>query len=170
MHHPKTAMAAAVVTAVGLTTLTMSVAFGQQTPAGSTDASAQAAGQGGEASPQLQEVVVTAERRSTDVLRTPIQMTALSGQQLAGQQVNPTIADLQSVAPSFTVNGQAGGFENINIRGVGNSSLNPSVTTGVAVIRDGIPDIETNALGEPFYDIRDTEILRGPQGTFVGAS
>lgn len=119
---------------------------------------------------QLKEIMVTAERRSVDILAIPIQITAIPASQLESVQPNTSLEDLQSVVPSFTVNGTAGTFQNINIRGVGNSSFNPAVTTGVAVIRDGLPDVETNALGEPFYDLRGLEVLRGPQGTFVGAS
>ncbi len=117
----------------------------------------------------LQEIVITAERRSEDVSTIPIAMTAISGQQLSDQHVN-TIEELVALAPGLTINGLTGGFETINIRGIGNSSQNPSVTTGAVVIRDGLPDIETNAQGEPFYDLADTDVLRGPQGTFVGAS
>lgn len=124
----------------------------------------------GEGLDQLDEVLVNAERRSTSVLTTSISMTAIPAQQLENLQPNTSLQDLQSVAPSFTVSGTSGSFENINIRGVGNSSTNPSVTTGVAVIRDGLPIIETNALGLPLFDMRDVEVLRGPQGTFVGAS
>ena len=118
----------------------------------------------------LQEIMVTAERRSVDILTIPIQITAIPASQLESLQPNTSLEDLQSVVPSFTVNGTAGSFQNINIRGVGNTSFNPSVTTGVVVIRDGLPDVETNALGEPFFDLRGLEVLRGPQGTFVGAS
>jgi hypothetical protein len=53
---------------------------------------------------------------------------------------------------AVTVSVTHGSFKNINIRGVGNSSTNPAVTTGVAVIRDGLHVIETNALGLPLYE------------------
>ena len=119
---------------------------------------------------QLQEIMVTAERRSVDIMTTPIQMTAIPASQLERVQPNTSLEDLQSVVPSFTVSGTAGTFQNINIRGVGNTSTNPAITTGVAVIRDGLPDVETNALGQPYYDLRGIEVLRGPQGTFVGAN
>jgi iron complex outermembrane receptor protein len=38
------------------------------------------------------------------------------------------------------------------------------------VFRDGLPMSETIAEDEPLFDIADTEVLEGPQGTFVGAS
>jgi iron complex outermembrane receptor protein len=49
----------------------------------------------------LQEVVVTAERRATDVQSTPIAVTAVSGEQLQTLHLN-TISDLQTTVPSFS--------------------------------------------------------------------
>jgi iron complex outermembrane receptor protein len=118
---------------------------------------------------QLQEVVVTAERRATDVQQTPIAVTAVSGDQLQQLHLN-TISDLQSTVPSFQSADQAGFFNSINIRGMGNSAITPVIATGVAVFRDGLLMSETIAEDEPMFDIADTEVLEGPQGTFVGAS
>jgi iron complex outermembrane receptor protein len=118
---------------------------------------------------QLQEVVVTAERRATDVQQTPIVVTAVSGDQLQDLHLN-NISDLQTTVPSFQSNDQGGFFNSINIRGMGNSAITPSIATGVAVFRDGLLMSETIAEDEPMFDIADTEVLEGPQGTFVGAS
>jgi iron complex outermembrane recepter protein len=117
---------------------------------------------------ELQEVIITAERRATDQQTTAISMTAVSGDQLADAQVN-AIVDLQKMAPSFSIN-STGLFNSLNIRGIGNSAVNPSITPGIAVFRDGMFQAETIMLGAPFYDIADSELLRGPQGTFVGMS
>jgi iron complex outermembrane recepter protein len=117
----------------------------------------------------LQEVVVTAERRAADIQSTPISVAAVSGSQLAEQQIN-SVQALQTAVPNFTVNDEGGEFESYNIRGVGNTAITPSITTGVAVFRDGLLLSETIGQNEPLYDIRDVEVLRGPQGTFVGAS
>src|SRR6185437_11796948 len=125
---------------------------------GGTDQNAAAGG-------QLSEVVVTAERRATDVQTTPIAVNALSGTQLQAEHIT-TVGDLQTVAPIAVTNG--GWHQQINIRGIGNSVISASINIGVAVIRDGLFEAETLGQNEPLYDIADTEILRGPQGTFVG--
>ncbi len=116
----------------------------------------------------LSEVVVTAERRAEDIQVTPIAVTALSGAELA-QTHQYGIPDLQNSTPALSVN-TAGQYYSINIRGIGNAAVNPAITPGIAVIRDGLFQAETIMLSEPFYDIADTEVLRGPQGTFVGQS
>ena len=115
----------------------------------------------------LQEVLVTAERRAADEQATPIAVTALSGARLWDQHLD-TVTNLQTVAP-ITVS-QSGWHQQINVRGIGNSVISAAVNTGIAVIRDGLFEAETTGQNEPFYDIQDVEVLRGPQGTFVGYS
>ena len=117
---------------------------------------------------ELTEVVVTAERRAADVQHTAISLTAESGEQM-GKDHLFNISDLQTATPSFSVN-TAGQYNSINIRGIGNAAVNPAITPGIAVERDGLVQAETIELSEPFYDIADVEILRGPQGTFIGQS
>ena len=137
------------------------------------DASAAASTQGAPASAasgadQLQEVVVTAERRATNIQTTPISISALSGDQLKSQQVTD-ISDLQKTVPNLQVL-DAGTYESINIRGIGNTAITPAIVPGVAVTHDGLLSDETIFIGEPFFDIQDVEVLRGPQGTLVGSS
>ena len=114
----------------------------------------------------LQEVVVTAERRATDIQTTPVSVTALSGSELLDRHIE-VIGDLETQVPGLSVT-NSGFTQNINIRGMGNSTASPTVTTGVPVYRDGLYQPEAILLTEPFYDIADVEILRGPQGTIVG--
>lgn len=122
------------------------------------------------ASGQLQEVIVTAERRATDVQATPIAITAETGAELLELHV-ATISDLQNTVPGLGAdNAGSGLFQNINIRGMGDSIINPNITTGVAVLRDGVLMGETIGQSEAMFDIHDTSVLKGPQGTFVGAS
>jgi iron complex outermembrane recepter protein len=120
------------------------------------------------ASDELAEVIVTAERRATDVQHTAISMIATSGDDLTNAHVL-TIGDLQTTSPGIEIN-TAGQYSSINIRGIGNGAVNPAITPGIAVQRDGLIQAETIELSEPFYDIDHVEILRGPQGTFIGQS
>src|SRR5678816_2499774 len=69
--------------------------------------------------------------------------------------------------PSLTVNNFGQGID-FNIRGIGKAEHNTQTTTGVITYRDGIATFPGYLQGEPYYDIGHVEILRGPQGTFVG--
>ncbi len=116
----------------------------------------------------LEEIIVTAERRSSTEQTTAISMNVLSADDLANTQTK-NIADLQTSTPNVTIN-NPGGFNSINIRGIGNSAIQPSISVGVAVFQDGMLNAETITLSNQFLDLGTVEVLRGPQGTFVGGS
>ncbi len=114
----------------------------------------------------LAEVVVTAERRTTNLQTTAVAASVLSGQQLQDKGVN-NIETLQFSMPSVTVqnSGQGNSF---NIRGIGKTENNSSVGVGVITYRDGVAVFPAYLQNEPFFDIQSLEVLRGPQGTFAG--
>jgi len=138
-----------------LSTIASGVAMAQTAPA-ATDANA-----------VLEEIVITAQRRSENLQTVPIAVTALQGSDLEGKAVT-AVADLQYASPSLSI-GNAGLTNAVNIRGVGLASGDPNVANGVATYMDGLfqpPIVSTNQ----FYDIADVEVLRGPQGTLVGSN
>ncbi|QUD88317.1 TonB-dependent receptor [Phenylobacterium montanum] len=116
---------------------------------------------------QLQEVVVTAQKRSENVQTVPISMTALTGKSLTEKSVT-TLADLQFAAPSLSVE-NAGLTQSVNIRGIGLASGSPNAANGVATYVDGVFQPPIVSAGS-YYDLADVEVLRGPQGTFVGSN
>ncbi len=115
----------------------------------------------------LEEIMVTAQRRSESMQNIPIAMTAIQGDELSGKGVT-SLADLQFASPSISV-GNNGNTNAVNIRGVGLASGLANVANGVAIYVDGIfqPPIVANS---SMYDIGNVEILRGPQGTLVGSN
>ena len=115
---------------------------------------------------KVQEVVITAERRATNLQTTAIAATVLTGGDLKTKGVN-SVDDLQFVSPSVSISnfGQGNFF---NIRGIGKSENNTGTTVGVITYRDGVATFPGFFQDEPYYDIASVEILRGPQGTFVG--
>lgn len=114
----------------------------------------------------VQEVVVTAERRTTNLQTTPIAATVLTGADLIRKGV-VTVDQLQTIMPSVTIQnfGQGNDF---NIRGIGKGEQNGATTVGVITYRDGVATFPGYFQDEPFYDIASMEVLRGPQGTFAG--
>jgi len=122
--------------------------------------------EGAQTARTLDAVVVTAERRSEPLQTTPISATVLSGEELAKLGVN-VVDQLQFSSPSVTVNNFGQGID-FNIRGIGKAEHNTQTTTGVITYRDGIASFPGYFQAEPYYDVATVEILRGPQGTFVG--
>lgn len=115
---------------------------------------------------EVEGVVITAERRSTNLQTTAIAATVLTGDALADKGIT-SVDQLQFVSPGATVNNFGQGID-FNIRGIGKAEHNTQTTTGVITYRDGVATFPGYLQGEPYYDIARVEILRGPQGTFVG--
>jgi iron complex outermembrane recepter protein len=114
----------------------------------------------------LTEVVVTAERRHTDLQNTPISATVMSGGDLANLGVTG-IDQLQFATPGATIDNFGQGID-FNIRGIGKGEHNSQTTVGVVTYRDGVGTFPGYFQEEPYYDVANLEILRGPQGTFGG--
>jgi iron complex outermembrane receptor protein len=125
-----------------------------------------AAPKGGASATALPELVVVAERRETNLQKAPIAATVLNQADLIKRGVF-TVDQLQFVAPSLTVNnfGQGNDFD---IRGIGKGEHNTQTETGVITYRDGVATFPGYIQEEPYYDIANVEVLRGPQGTFSG--
>ena len=115
---------------------------------------------------QVGEVVVTAERRTTNLQTTPIAATVLNQGDVIRNGVF-TVEQLQFLSPSLTVNNFGQGND-IDIRGIGKGEHNTQTGTGVVTYRDGLASFPGYFQEEPFYDIGSIELLRGPQGTFSG--
>jgi iron complex outermembrane receptor protein len=117
-------------------------------------------------STELDEVVVTAERREVNLQDVPASATVLSVEALAAAGVD-NIIDIQTVAPSVAIN-TYNRSTFINIRGVGIAQSAPTSTPGVAFYIDGMFIPHEQFIAQSFYDIESIEVLRGPQGTLTG--
>ncbi len=126
----------------------------------------------------LKEIVVTATRTSEDLQKVPMNITAISSEQLSDLHLK-NFNDFELYLPSVTyaVSGQGSnggpGFANVTMRGVasdqnGNHS-GPLPTVGVYLDEQPITTIN-GTLDVPALDIERVEALSGPQGTLYGAS
>jgi iron complex outermembrane recepter protein len=116
----------------------------------------------------LEEVVVTAQRRVEDLQLVPISAVVLTGDMLDAKGVDG-IYQLQYAVPSLTM-ADYGSANVLNIRGIGRSAVDIELPSGVVLYRDGVPTFPGYFQNEPYFDIGAIEVLRGPQGTFVGKS
>src|SRR5579862_1869513 len=111
----------------------------------------------------LEEIVVTAQRRSENLQDVPLAVSVVSGKDL--EQTNfRGVTDLQYVVPSLTFDpNNGGGFQ---IRGVGTQSYDFSNEQGVSVVVDDVVMDAQRQVGlYGLNDIAQVEVLRGPQGT-----
>ena len=119
---------------------------------------------------QLQQVVVTAELRRTNLQTTPIAVTAIDAQQI--EQLAPvTLANLARMVPNFSVNTVTGfNAASFAMRGVGKTSSIVYNSPPIGVLLDNfvMPSVYTELL-DPF-NLQSVQVLRGPQGTLFGAN
>ncbi|GIX29642.1 MAG: TonB-dependent receptor [Porticoccaceae bacterium] len=114
----------------------------------------------------IEEIVVTAQRRSERLLEVPMSITALSGQALVDAAITST-GDLGLVTPGLTTVSNGLAFTPA-VRGISSSGTSPGDETNVAVYLDDV------YLGAPLAglfelkDIERVEVLKGPQGTLFG--
>ncbi|EGD59646.1 TonB-dependent receptor domain protein [Novosphingobium nitrogenifigens DSM 19370] len=120
------------------------------------------------ASTQLETITVTAQKTKTGLQKTPIAITAMSGDQLAKIDIRSAI-DLDRHIPGMTVSDSGAFPVNITIRGVGYDGLqNLSAQPGVAYVENGVYIASPIAVVSSYLDVGQLEVLRGPQGTVNG--
>jgi iron complex outermembrane receptor protein len=120
---------------------------------------------------QLEEVIVTAQRREQSLQETPVSVTAFTQKALEERLVTG-MADLSHFTPNLEINnGRAdGGGSNaaVFIRGVGQFDFIFPTDPGVGVYLDGVYMGRTLGGMMDLADLQRVEVLRGPQGTLYG--
>ena len=127
---------------------------------------AAAADQG--AATQLEELIVTAQKREENVQAAPLSITAVTGTSLAKDRVL-SLEDLahSMTGISFTANSPQS--NEINIRGVVNTRLSsPTADQSVSTFVDDVYVGRSGNLNSAFYDVARVEVVRGPQGVLLG--
>jgi len=118
--------------------------------------------------PVVEEVVVTAQKRSENLQDVPVAVSAISGSQLAAQRMTK-VDDIVSFAPSLQVQSPGGeGVPIFSLRGVSMADFSPSQSGPVATYFDEVYRGVGALLGVSMFDIERVEVLRGPQGTLYG--
>jgi iron complex outermembrane receptor protein len=115
---------------------------------------------------QIQDIVVTAERREQNVQKAPLTIQVLTPAALASAGVS-SAQDLSRITTGVSI-GVGSASTQIFIRGVGDFSFSPLSNPGVAFNVDGVYIARPDGLNGNFYDIARVEVLKGPQGTLYG--
>ncbi|MEQ5787194.1 TonB-dependent receptor [Erythrobacter sp. NFXS35] len=137
-------------------------------PAMAQDA-AVAADNAAEDSGTIGDIIVTAERRASNLQETPLAVTAISGETLQAAGV-AVINDLAATVPNLTsTTGPQGSSDaNFFVRGVGQFDFIITNDPGVGLYVDGVYLGRTIGAMLDSGDIERVEVLRGPQGTLFG--
>jgi outer membrane receptor protein involved in Fe transport len=118
----------------------------------------------------LDDVIVTAQKRSENIQEVPVSVAAVSGEKLdAVFAAGEDVLALSSRVPSLYIessNGRAA--PRFYIRGLGNADFDLAASQPVSVIMDDVVMENVVLKSTPVFDVEQVEVLRGPQGTLFG--
>ena len=124
------------------------------------------------ANAQLEEIVVTAERRATNLQQTAISASVMSDLALLDRKAISIASLADGSIPSLRVSPFATRTSAlaIGIRGIGAAGdpNQPARDQGVGIYVDGVFLGRAQGLGTALYDVERIEVLKGPQGTLFG--
>ncbi|MDG1485671.1 MAG: TonB-dependent receptor [Porticoccaceae bacterium] len=114
---------------------------------------------------QLEEIIVTAQKRAESLQDVPISMTAVSGERLE----DAGVTDFQSLSefvPNLSISENAVNTI-ITMRGI-SVGANQSFEQSVGVYVDGVHYGKSRQIRTGLFDLQQVEVLRGPQGILFG--
>lgn len=115
---------------------------------------------------QLEEIIVTAEKRESSAQQTAISLSAFSADTLETKGIEGS-EDFQALSPSL-VFGNLAGLAMPYIRGIGNEHLSVAADGSTSMYVDGVYYSRAGATMQEVFDVERMEILMGPQGTLYG--
>ncbi len=130
------------------------------------------AGAAAQEAQQLEQVVVTAQKRAQNIEEVPIAITAFTSEELKDKGVT----DIHSLSNlTANVNLDSGSpfssdrsVLSASIRGIGQDDFAFNLDPGVGVYLDGVYLARTIGANQNLLDVERVEILKGPQGTLFG--
>ena len=118
--------------------------------------------------PVLEEVIVTAQKRSESLQDVPVAVNAFTADTIQEAGIN-NAADLGIMTPSLTVTSNTNPFNTrLTIRGIGTAQNDPALEPSVGLFVDGVFIGRTGLGMSDLTDIERIEVLQGPQGTLYG--
>lgn len=117
---------------------------------------------------QLEEVLVTARKRSESIVETPASVSAFSAADLARAGIT-NIQDLERIVPGLDLGGQ-GSDRAVSpyIRGNGQREISSTLDPSVAVYINGVVQGRNIGTMLDILDLESVQVLRGPHGTLFG--
>lgn len=113
----------------------------------------------------IEEVVVTAQKRSESIQDVPISVSVLSAERMDVSAIT-SFEDVALASPNTMIN-MTPGYIQLGMRGV-NAPINDGMEQSVGFYVDGIYYGKTAFLQDAFLDLDRIELLKGPQGTLFG--
>jgi iron complex outermembrane receptor protein len=116
---------------------------------------------------QLEEIIVTAQKRAESLQDIPMAITAFSGDRISEDGIKD-LNDIQGRTPGLVVANFVPGQPEIAIRGIGTKEDGAAAGDSTVVSVDDVYIAARTAQIFDIFDLERVEVLRGPQGTLYG--
>jgi outer membrane receptor protein involved in Fe transport len=117
-------------------------------------------------SPQVEEIVVTAQKRQEGLQDVPIAIAVVSGEDIQRMSVR-NLEEIATTTPGFQIQ-QSPAQSGIYIRSIGSGASNQGFEQSVGLFIDGVYAGRERLFQAPFLDIQRVEVLKGPQSVILG--
>ena len=119
------------------------------------------------AAAQIEEIIVTTQKRAQSLQDVPISVSAFSGSFIEKAQ----IADAKAMAmltPGVSGDTDDSFLDAMNVRGISTNDFGVGAEASIGVYQDGIYLGRTGGALSSFFDLEMVEVIKGPQGTLFG--
>ncbi len=116
---------------------------------------------------QIEEVIVTATKRSQSVMDVPLAITAISGNAMKEANLDD-VKDLIAYSPGVTGNSKDSFIDYVSVRGILTNDFGIGGDPSVGMYKNNLYQGRNGAVVTSLYDIDRAEVLRGPQGFLFG--
>jgi iron complex outermembrane receptor protein len=119
-------------------------------------------------SAKLEEIVVTARKRAESLQDVPVSIATISRVELQNNDATD-LAKLGEIVPQVTIGQFSGGTGAVmTIRGISSSPDNAGLDQSVLLSIDGVQLSRGHVIQEPLFDVRQVDVMEGPQALFFG--
>lgn len=131
-------------------------------------APSQAESQEADVAAKIDDIVVTARRRSETLVSVPVVVNVLSAETLERNRAD-SLAAIGELTPTVVVGAyKSNGGGSIGIRGVSSPANQTGFEQAVSVAIDGVQTSDGRITQAGFFDLQQVEVMKGPQALFFG--
>jgi iron complex outermembrane recepter protein len=119
-------------------------------------------------SAKFEEIIVEARKRAESLQDVPVSVATISPVKLQNNDATD-LAKLGEIVPQVTIGQFMGGTGAVmTIRGISSSPINAGLDQSVSFVTDGVQLSRGHIIQEPLFDVRQVDVLEGPQALFFG--
>lgn len=119
---------------------------------------------------QIEQIMVTAQKRGEDLQEVPLALSVLSSKELERENLQ-TFQDIQYSVPNLSMVATTPFATTVNMRGIPsnpNGVFNSGTSPGLGIYVDGVVYARATGFNQELSNVARVEVLRGPQGTLFG--